>query len=166
MTPAQIAELRRVAEGATPGPWFHVQPFQIAPTMRTIHGTVPAQRVDFVAREMKPVHSRPIVPMEGRENTALSCDMAFIAAANPATILSLLAERDALVRVAEAAKKLTDEFGGSLEMLQRHGPDYTFKSGERVLVASVLEDREEIVEEARSALAALAAIQEKSDAMS
>lgn len=78
-----------------------------------------------------------------------------------ATVLALVARLRAADGVADGDATLVDEFGGSLEMLHRNGPDYTFKNGERVLVASVLEDREEIIEATRSALAAYRALTEK-----
>lgn len=75
-----------LCEAATPGPWHHVQAFQTVGKLRTIHGAVPAQRVDFVSTEKEPVHKRVIIPMETRESHTTSNDMAFIAACNPAEI--------------------------------------------------------------------------------
>ncbi|MCC7082558.1 MAG: hypothetical protein IT530_17975 [Burkholderiales bacterium] len=57
---------------------------------------MPAQRVDFVATEPKPVHKRIVIPMEGRESNVRSEDMAYIAACNPENIAALLAEIDRL----------------------------------------------------------------------
>ncbi len=88
----------------------------------------------------------------------------FRMAASPASILRLLDLLAAHERVAEVTTKLADEFGCSLQSLQRHGPDYTLKNGERMLVASVLEDREGIIMEAQAALVALDALKEKNDA--
>ncbi len=96
MTP-DVARLRELAEKATPGPWYHCQPFMVVPKQRTVHGTVPAQRVDFVSTKPAPVHERTIIPMPPEDGPGVrSDDMAFIAAANPATILALLDERDRL----------------------------------------------------------------------
>ena len=83
-------ELLALAEKATPGPWHHVQAFQTVGKLRTIHGAVPAQRLDFVSTEKEPVHKRVIIPMETRESHTTSNDMAFIAAANPETIKQLV----------------------------------------------------------------------------
>ena len=88
-----ITKLKEAAEKATPGPWHHCQPFQRLEKTKTIHGTIPAQRVDYVSTwpdAGTPSGHRVIIPMEGRENTARSEDMAFIALANPATILALI----------------------------------------------------------------------------
>ena len=83
-------QLLALCEAATPGPWHHVQAFQTVGKLRTIHGAVPAQRVDFVSTEKEPVHKRVIIPMETRESHTTSNDMAFIAAANPETIKQLV----------------------------------------------------------------------------
>lgn len=112
MTPDREA-LRRAAEKATPGPWHHCQPYMTVPAERTVHGRVPAARVDYVSTwpdiGMPPGH-RVIIDMPGRESRVSSSDMAFIAIANPATILALLdaekAERDALQARAEKADEL------------------------------------------------------------
>ena len=113
-----LDEIERLARAATPGPWFHCQPFQTVPAVRTIHGPVPGQRVDYVAREPAPVHRPAIIPMEGRETTTRSHDMAFIAAANPATILALVARlraaEAALHPFAWAAEDLDDNESGEL----------------------------------------------------
>lgn len=67
-------------EKATQGPWYHVQPFQTVPAERTVHGPVPAQRVDFVSTVPGPVHRCVVIPMEGSERAVRSTDMAFITA--------------------------------------------------------------------------------------
>lgn len=86
----KLEQLRKLAEAATPGPWYHCQPFQSVSKQTTIHGPVPAQRVDFVSTEKEPVHKKIVLPMQGREANIRSEDMAFIAAANPQTIRALL----------------------------------------------------------------------------
>lgn len=45
----QRVELVAKAKAATPGPWFHCQPSMVVPKQRTIHGPVPARRVDYVS---------------------------------------------------------------------------------------------------------------------
>lgn len=80
-----VAELRRLAEAATPGPW----------------STAAFQLVIDVARRID-------VGMCGHRD-----DAAFIAAANPATVLALLdaaAERDALAAAVERVRALADEW--------------------------------------------------------
>jgi hypothetical protein len=52
---------------------------------------------------------------------------------------------------------LVDEFGGTLDLYNRNGPDFTFKDGTQVFDVSVIVDRAEIIESARAALRALAA---------
>lgn len=81
MTPFDPAELRRLAAAATPGPWF------------IVHSCSGAANV--LARQ-GPIKVCPAIA-HGES------DAAYIAAANPAVILALLAERDALVQVAEEA---------------------------------------------------------------
>lgn len=98
MTDAQaaLAQVREaLSAGPTPGPWHHCQPFQSVRAERTIHGPVPAQRVDFVSTKTQPVHERIIIPMAGTEAHVRSEDMAFIAACNPENIAALLAHVDA-----------------------------------------------------------------------
>ena len=95
-------------------------------------------------------------------------DAAFVQAVSPAVVLALLSRldaaeqgRDRLRVVAEAAEKMADEFGCSLDMLNRHGPVYTMKDGTQVLEASILSDRADIIERCRTALAALRAPEPK-----
>lgn len=85
----QDKELRRLAEAATPGPW------KIAPA-----GTKAYERADPYPFDMIQVAPARFVRTEGRSENEANSNAAFIAAANPATILSLLdrleaAERDA-----------------------------------------------------------------------
>jgi hypothetical protein len=85
-----LKKLRELAEAATPGPWYHCQPFQRVEKQRTIHGPVPAQRVDFVSTCKEPVHKEVVLPMQGREANIKSENMAFIAAINPQHLIALL----------------------------------------------------------------------------
>ena len=77
LTP-DLAEMRRLAEAATPGPWSTAA-FQLVIDV--------AQRID--------------VGMCGHRD-----DAAFIAAANPAAVLALLDERDALAAKVERVRAL------------------------------------------------------------
>ncbi|MFT3806066.1 hypothetical protein [Arenimonas sp.] len=84
MTPLDAARLvMESAEKATPGPWFHCQPFQRVEKYRTVHGPVAGQWVDFVSTEPTPVHRRIVIPMHDAESgrRVISEDMAFITAA-------------------------------------------------------------------------------------
>ena len=107
-----LNKLRELAEAATPGPWHHCQPFMVVPAQKTVHGTVPAERVDYVStwpdRGTPPGH-RVVVPMPPECGPGVrSADMAFIAAANPAKVLSLLAENEKLrTREADLIEALT-----------------------------------------------------------
>lgn len=88
---AALARLRELAEKASPAPWYHCQPFMVVPKQRTVHGTVPAQRVDFVSTKPAPVHERTIIPMPPENGPGVrSEDMAFIAAFNPVVARALL----------------------------------------------------------------------------
>lgn len=97
-TKQQAAEYLALADAATPGPWYHVQAFQRVADVRTIHGLVKGQRVDFVDCKPLPVHGPTIIPMEGRECHVRSNDMAFIAASHTAAniIRALLVENERL----------------------------------------------------------------------
>ena len=123
----QRAELVAKAKAATPGPWFHCQPSMVVPKQRTIHGPVPARRVDYVstwADMGTPPGHRVVLPMPGEEGPSVrSLDMAFIAAANPDTILAYeatvvaleAANRVNVIKLAaalERAKALADEIDG------------------------------------------------------
>jgi hypothetical protein len=81
-----LDELEALANTATPGPWYHCQPFQVAGKIKTIHGMVPAHRIDFVSTNKEPVHEKVILGMESTSSN----DMAFIAAVNPQTIKQLI----------------------------------------------------------------------------
>ena len=100
LTLAKLAEIEAAAAKATPGPWYHVQPYMVVPKERTIHGPVPEQRVDFVSTTERPVHGPSIIPMPRHgEPSVLSDNMAYIALCNPATVAALCnayRERDAL----------------------------------------------------------------------
>lgn len=124
--------LERAARTATSGEWYHCQPFQTVPKQRTIHGSVPAQRVDYVSTwpgPGTPKGHRIIADMEGRESAMRSEDMAFIARANPATILALISEirslRDALEPFADAGRIIDGPFGPALFV----DDDDAFKTG-------------------------------------
>ena len=100
------AKLRELLAKGTQGEWHHVQAFQSVPAQKTIHGTVPGQRVDYVSTwpgPGTPKGHRVIVPMEtltdsGVARTVSSNDMALIVAAvNALPALCVAAdERDAL----------------------------------------------------------------------
>lgn len=118
--PIPTAELERIIElgkRATKGPWHHCQPFQKLPKTRTVHGLVPAQRVDYVSTwpgQGTPDGHRTVIPMERREVTASSDDMAFIAAARRADALAaeLIAARGVLQRYVDACLRQNINLGG------------------------------------------------------
>lgn len=107
----KLTELKALAEKATKGPWHHVQAFETVPAVRTIHGKVPAQRVDYVSTwpgPGTPKGHRVVIPMEtatdeGVIRTVTSDDMAFIVAAINAL--------PALIQVAEAAEGILPVIG-------------------------------------------------------
>ena len=76
-------DLRRLAEAATPGPWQRYSP-------NTVTRGTDTEEVIIAWDDV---------------------DAAYIAAASPDRILALLAERDALLAVAEAARVLQDTDG-------------------------------------------------------
>lgn len=50
-------------------------------------------------------------------------------------------------------QKIVWEFGGSIEQYHKLGPDWTMKDGTETFNVSVVLDREELIEEARAAIA-------------
>ena len=90
-----VAELRRLAEAATPGPW-------------EAFGAVDGRRGERwlgVTTDMRATESA----RAGDVFSAQDCtrqDALFIAAANPAVVLALLAERDALAAKVERVRAL------------------------------------------------------------
>lgn len=77
-------ELRRVAEAATPGPWRMVPDER---TYRDLNGHPTGN--EYIAGYDVHSDAREIIGCEGI-NPAQETDAAFIAAANPATVLALL----------------------------------------------------------------------------
>lgn len=84
MTDLTTDDLTTLLAAATPGPWHHCQPYKTVPAVRTVHGPVPAQRVDYVStwpHPGTPKGHRIIIPMEGNPANVRSADMALIARA-------------------------------------------------------------------------------------
>ncbi len=109
--PTLIAELEEALKAATPEPWYHVQAFESVPAVRTIHGKVPGQRVDYVSTwpgPGTPKGHRVVIPMETVAEghivrTVSSEDMALIALMRnslPTLIESLKRQREALAEIA------------------------------------------------------------------
>ena len=82
-TPTDIERLKALEAAATKGPWYHCRPFETIPPVRTVHGPVPGQRIDYVSTWPgmgTPKDHKVVIPMEGREQTVSSEDMALIVA--------------------------------------------------------------------------------------
>jgi len=79
-----IEELKRLAEAATPGPWFDDA------------GAIRTNEVQYV---------KPIAIVYSLRNSV------FIAAANPAAILELIQQRDELLAALKYARELVDDWG-------------------------------------------------------
>ena len=74
-------ELRALLGAASSGPWHHVNPGMVSPKTRTVHGTVPAERIDYVSTWPglgTPPGHRVVIP---RDAGVRSADMALIAQA-------------------------------------------------------------------------------------
>ena len=118
-----IKKLRELLAKGTQGEWHHVQAFQSVPAQKTIHGTVPGQRVDYVSTwpgPGTPKGHRVIVPMEtltdsGVARTVSSNDMALITAA----VNALPALLDEVERMREALETISE----------RHVPDQPAADG-------------------------------------
>lgn len=83
LTKETIEELRGLLAKATPGPWHHCQPFMTVPAHCTVHGPIPAERVDYISTwpdKGTPSGHRVVIDMPGRESRVRSEDMALIAA--------------------------------------------------------------------------------------
>ncbi|OJU50845.1 MAG: hypothetical protein BGO02_03945 [Brevundimonas sp. 67-6] len=169
------AELARLAEAATPGPWFRGHnehgsshgEMSVWPDAGMVGGVI--AKCGWQA------------PWDGWFEQPAK-DAAFIAAANPATVLALIAEVSALrgakwevqhvdtmndmvllgmarddaeARATEAERKLAEavgllnetaeEFGGTIDQYHMIGPDWSTDDGE-MLNASALLDREPLIE--------------------
>lgn len=100
LTPETIAELRRLAEGATPGPW-------------EAFGAVDGRRGERwlgVTTDMRAIESARAGDVFADQNCTRQ-DALFIAAANPAAVLALLDERDALAAKVERVRALHKSSG-------------------------------------------------------
>lgn len=75
-------ELKKLAEAATPGPWVHATDIGQIGSIETLHGTVVAQSQSLICDDVR----------KQRDNNSK-----YIAAANPAAILKLLAINAELV---------------------------------------------------------------------
>jgi len=104
-TASKFAELQTILDAATPGPWHHVNPGMVSPKTRTIHGTVPAEPVDYVSTWPglgTPPGHRVVIP---RDAGVRSADMALIAEA-PALAAEVLELRAQAAASAERIKEL------------------------------------------------------------
>ena len=90
-----VAELRRLAEAATPGPWDYYRPH-------------PNYRAYAVDRVMPGGHLGEDVATTG--DVYAEENGAYIAAANPAVVLALLDERDALAAKVERVRAMGDHW--------------------------------------------------------
>lgn len=97
LTPEKLAELRRLAEAATPGPW-------------EAFGAVDGRRGERwlgVTTDMRAIESARAGDVFAAQNCTRQ-DALFIAAANPATVLALLDdvdERDRLARLLDEPRR-------------------------------------------------------------
>ena len=99
------AELHALLDAASPGPWHHVNPGMVSPKTRTIHGTVPAEPIDYVSTWPglgTPPGHRVVI---NRDAGVRSADMALIAEA-PALAAEVLALRAGAAASAERIKAL------------------------------------------------------------
>ena len=89
-------DLRRLAEAATPGPWRRANETAEVPPRVEPHR--------LVEQDTDPLYSKVVARTYRDKQHEAAADAAYIAAASPDRILALLAERDALLAVAEAAR--------------------------------------------------------------
>ena len=99
------AELQALLDAASPGPWHHVNPGMVSPKTRTVHGPVPAERIDYVSTWPglgTPDGHRVVID---RHSGVRSADMALIAEA-PALAAEVLALRAGAATSADRIKAL------------------------------------------------------------
>lgn len=116
LTSADLDRMEAVAKAATQGEWHHVNPGVTLPKTRTVHGTVPAERVDYVSTWPglgTPDGHRVVVPQARETRGVRVNDMAHIATFDPPTIAALLTlarrglEAERLREALEAIAELT-----------------------------------------------------------
>ena len=119
------ADLRRLAEAATPGPWRRANETAEVPPRVEPHR--------LVEQDTDPLYSKVVARTYRDKQHEAAADAAFIAAASPDRILALLAERDALLAVAEAAQ-LRQGVVGMADDLMRLGWAVGLFEGEGCIV--------------------------------
>ena len=103
VTPEMLAELRRLAEAATPGPWYLDGPWWYGDD-DSAYCISTAEDAGRIAVTIAPPRY-----IFGGEREVRDANARFIAAANPAAVLALLdaaAERDALAAKVERVRAL------------------------------------------------------------
>jgi hypothetical protein len=132
--PDEAIDLQALLDAASPGPWCHVNPGLVSPKTRTVHGTVPAEPVDYVSTWPglgTPPGHHVVIP---RDAGVRSADMALIAEA-PALAAEVLALRagasEARIKELEAAlKDSVTAMRLLLDAVQKHNAESdTFLSG-------------------------------------
>ena len=99
-----LTELRRLAEAATPGPWYLDGPWWYGDD-DSAYCISTAEDAGRIAVTIAPPRY-----IFGGEREVRDANARFIAAANPAAVLALLAERDALAAKVERVRALADEW--------------------------------------------------------
>ena len=113
LTPEKLAELRRLAENATPGAWEAII-FDSGHSKFEFEASVCTQDVgDSICR----MDGLLRTAVNERYRTDGSLDAMFIAAANPAAVLGLLDEVERLTTVVRRVRELHRESHGSLSAL-------------------------------------------------
>lgn len=105
---------------ATPGPWHHCQPYMTVPAQLTVHGPIPAERVDYVSTwpgKGTPSGHRVVIDMPGREGRVRSEDMALIAAMRNA-LPDLLARIRSLASENAGLREERDAYKGGWDSAQ------------------------------------------------
>ena len=106
-----VERLHELAKAATPGPWADGPPAWFRGRQNPEDGKRPIQR---------PGHPGTFANIYGKENAA------FIAAANPATILALLSERAELLAAVERVQGALKPFAACADTYADYTPDEAF----------------------------------------
>ena len=119
---ARDDELRSLLAAASPGPWHHVNAGKVSLKMRTVHGIVPSEPIDYVSTWPglgTPPGHRVIVHREAGARTA---DLALIAEA-PALASEVLNLRAGQAASAERIKALEGGVSDAIAYVEFQRPN-------------------------------------------
>lgn len=125
-----LSELEKLARAATPGPWVaenYVDEVGLS--------VIASDEADYISNPSRGqvCHVSVIAGATGDDRDGAKTNAAYIAAANPETILALIAERDALRAGLEEIEAERDEALDWAATVDRHGTDLFDALGDKWL---------------------------------